>query len=254
MNPFIHSEHTIAENMKLTIIDIESLSGNVLTALDNNFVKICEGDSGSSLSTVKKMVATLYATKNNKWIMGATAEFFVHLYVTLSGFKQEFLALNLEEGSIKKGFDGYYSLNGDEWVMESKSGSINTNNITHSNKIQLAHSDLENKISGNSANNPWRNAYSHASHYDVGSSPQIRKVIKTLSDDFVNGKFHSIEEFNIMPCSTIFLAGVWNPPAHEHILNEIKTISAKLKGKQIHSICVTHKSVNLFLDYINPED
>ena len=250
MNPFFNSEYRVANNIKLTTIDIEHLNGSVRTALDDNFVKICEGDSGASLTTVKKLVATLYATKSDTWVMGATAEFFVHLYVILSGFKQECLFLNLEEGSIKKGFDGYYSLNGDEWLMESKSGSINTVNITHSSKVQLALTDLEEKLVGNVSNNPWRNAYSHASHYDVGSSDKIRKNIKTLSDDFTNGKFHSIESFNTMPCGTIFLAGVWNPPAHKDLLDEIKAVSTKLKGKQIHAICVTHKSVDLFLDYI----
>lgn len=36
---------------------------------------------------------------------GAVAEFFVHLYLNILGLKQECLFLNLEENSIKKGFD-----------------------------------------------------------------------------------------------------------------------------------------------------
>jgi len=260
MNPFVYSEHEIADNAKLTIIDIEDLNGDMRAVLDDNFILICEGKSCSSLSTVKKLVATLYASKNDTWIMGATAEFFLHLYITLSGFKQECLFLNLEEGSIKKGFDGYYSYNGDEWLMESKSGSINTEGISYANKVQLAMSDLEDKVMGKTRpgtgkvpNNPWRNAYSHASHYDVGTSDKIRNNIKTLSDDFTNGVYYSIEEFNTMPCGTIFLAGVWNPPRQDNVLSELQGIADKLKGKQIHAICVTHKSVDLFLDYIRQE-
>lgn len=258
MNPFVYSEHKITSNTKLTIIDIEHLNGDMRLVLDDNFVSICEGKSGSSLPTVKKLVATLYASKNDTWIMGATAEFFVHLYITLSGFKQECLFLNLEEGSIKKGFDGYYSLNGDEWLMESKSGSINTSGISHTSKIQLAMNDLEDKVMGKAIpktgkvpNNPWRNAYSHASHYDVGASDKIRRNIKSLSDDFTNGNYNSLKKFNTMPCGTVFLAGVWNPPLHKDVLTDIQAIAAKFTGKQIHAICVTHKSINLFLDYLS---
>lgn len=260
MIPFVYSEHDIASNTKLTIIDIEHLNGDIKAVLDTNFVLICEGNSSSPLPIVKKLVATLYASKNETWIMGATAEFFVHLYITLSGFKQECLFLNLEEGSIKKGFDGYYSHNGVEWLMESKSGFINTDGISHANKVQLAMNDLDDKVLGKTRsktdkvpNNPWRNAYSHASHYDVGTSDKIRKNIKALSDDFISGVYYSIEKFNTMPCGTIFLAGIWNPPEHEGILHDVQAIAKKLKGKQIHAICITHKSVDLFFDYIRQE-
>lgn len=260
MIPFIYSDYRLSDNIALTVIDIEHLSDETKTVLDDNFVLICEGGSSSSLSTVKKLVSDLFSSKRETWIMGATAEFFVHLYINLVGFKQECLFLNLEEGSIKKGFDGYYSQNGVEWLMESKSGAITTDGISHSSKIQLAMSDLEEKVTGKAKpgkdkvpNNPWRNAYSHAGQYDVGTSEKIRKNIKALSDDFTNGVYYSIEKFNTMPCGTIFLSGVWNPPEHKSVLNEIDGIAAKLKGKQIHVICVTHKSIDLFTDYIGRE-
>jgi len=182
MNPFVYSEHKITSNTKLTIIDIEHLNGDMRVVLDDNFVSICEGRSGSPLATVKKLVATLYASKNDTWIMGATAEFFVHLYITLSGFKQECL---------------------------------------------------------------------HASHYDVGASDKIRRNIKSLSDDFTNGHYNSLEKFNTMPCGTVFLAGAWNPPLHKDVLTDIQAIADKFIGKQIHAICVTHKAINLFLDYLS---
>lgn len=257
MNPFFCTEHEIAANIKVTILDVEHLDGNVKKILDEKFVLICEGASCSSLDTVKKLVKNLYSSKDKNWIMGATSEFFVHLYISLSGFKQECLFLNLEEGSIKKGFDGYYSQEDIEWLMESKSGSIESKGIRHSDKIKLAMSDLEGKVLGKTKagdkknpNNPWRNAYSHANSYDVGTSDKIRKNIKKLSDDFTNGIFYTMDKFNVIPCGTIFLSGVWNPPCHQNILAEIKAIASSLKGKQIHVICVTHKSVHLFLHYI----
>lgn len=257
MLPFNHSDYSISDKIDLTVIDIEYLTGEVESILDKNFVAICEGNSNSDLPTVKRLVTSLYASKDINWKMGATAEFFVHLYVGLCGFKQECLFLNLEEGSIKKGFDGYYSQNGLEWLMESKSGLIGNTDVSHAAKVQLAMNDLEDKVIGNTKkrkkgvpNNPWRNAYSHANLYNVGTAERIQKNIKSLSDDFTNGRFHSIDEFNTMPCGTVYLSGVWNPPDHQNVFDDITAVSNTLKGRKIHAICVTHKSIDLFMSYI----
>ena len=260
MIPFVFEEYAISDNVALTIIDIEKIDEAVKAVLDENFVLICEGNSGSSLSTVKTRVKNLFSSKNPEWIMGATAEFFVHLYIRLTGFKQEFLFLNLEENSIKKGFDGFYSKDGLEWLMESKAGSINSKAVSHVGKVSLAMNDLSAKVSGKDKsgkrkrlNNPWQEAYSHASQYDVGTAVNIRKNIKQLADDFTTGNFRTIEEFNTMPCGTVFLSGVWVQPDHNRIKGDIEGISNKLKGKQIHAICVTQQSTDLFEKYIEME-
>ncbi len=260
MAPFVFEEHTISNNAALTIIDIENIDKAAKTVLDENFVSICEGNSDSSLLTTKTRVRHLFSSKNPEWIMGAIAEFFIHLYIRLTGFKQECLFLNLEENSIKKGFDGYYSRDGLEWLMESKAGSIDSKDVSHAGKVALAMSDLSAKVSGRDKsgkkelpNNPWQEAYSHASQYDVGTASNIRKNIKALADDFTNGKFRSIEEFNTMPCGTVFLSGVWSQPNHDLIKGDVERISDKLKGKQVHAICVTHRSTELFIKYIELE-
>lgn len=260
MIPFVFDEHNLSLNLVLTIIDIENIDEEAKATLDKYFVLICEGNSGSSLSTVKTRVKNLFSTKSSEWIMGATAEFFVHLYIRLTGFKQECLFLNLEENSIKKGFDGFYTKDGLEWLMESKAGSIDSKDVSHAGKVSLAMNDLSAKVSGRDKNgkkeipnNPWQEAYSHASQYDVGTATSIRKNIKELADDFTNGKFRSIEEFNTMPCGTVFLSGVWTQPDHDSIKRDIERIADKLKGKQIHAICVTHRSTELFGKYIETE-
>lgn len=260
MIPFAVEEYSIAPNAVLTIIDFKDIDAPTKQLLDDFFVPICEGNSGTDLPTIKKHVKNLFSTKNSEWIMGATAEFFVHLYIRLIGFKQECLFLNLEESSIKKGFDGYYSKDGSEWLMESKAGSVESKGVTHASKVNLAMSDLSAKVSGRNGsgkkeppNNPWREAYAHASQYDVGTAKNIRDNIKVLSDDFTNGKYRSIEEFNTMPCGTVFLSGVWSPPNHDEIRKSIINISSKLKGKQVHAICTTHGSVDNFINYIISE-
>lgn len=254
MVPAIYTTYKIDDTAALTIVEIENIDENIKTILDNNFVSICEGQlSSSDLCTVKKLVIDLYKGKGENWILGATAEFIIHLILKLLKFKQECMYLNLEEKSIKKGFDGLYSIEDTVWIMESKSGQTNNIHKFHANKVKIALNDLKDKLSG-SNNNPWRNAYSHAGHIDVKASQNILDKIKVLSNDYTNKTYHSIEEFNLIPCGTVFLLNDWNPPIHSNILKEIKVILSKFKYKKIHVICITQKSIDLFMSYIKMEN
>lgn len=260
MSPLTFQEYDITPNCTLTFIDIVNMDLAMKQLLDEYFVLICEGNSGSSISTVKKRVRNLFSSKTEDWITGAIAEFFVHLYIRLKGYRQECLFLNLEENSIKKGFDGYYSKDEMEWLMESKAGTIGSIGVTHAKKVCLAMNGLEKKVSGRDEtgkkklpNNPWQEAYSHANQYDVGTEKRIRDNIKALSDDFTNGKYRSIEEFNTMPCGAVFLTGIWKQPKYDSIRDDIIHIVDKLKGKQIHAICTTYRSIDVFMSYIESE-
>lgn len=247
--PFACTDYRINDKVQVTIIDIDKIDESEKAYIDKAFVRICEGSSESDIATVKKRVARLFAGKKFEWKMGAIAEFFIHLYMLANNFKQEFLYLNLEENSIKKGFDGYYSKIGQDWLMESKAGSVESR-VSHASKVREAMKDLSNKVSGKTSNNPWQEAYSHASHIDVGSESAIRKKIKKLSDEFVNGKYNNIENFNTMPCGTIFLTGIWQQQNHEAIKKDIGGLLPMLEGTNIHVVCTTQKSVEMFLQYI----
>jgi hypothetical protein len=183
------SEHIdLGNGNHFHFINIPTLDPNIIAHIDANIVSICEGATDTELATIKqRLKADLTPKKGSTLEMGTIAEFFGHLYLTEIGFKQEFLFLNLEERSIKKGFDGYYSLNNETWIFESKSGSIASQGASHQSKVSLAYSDLKDKISGNPANNPWKNAYNHASHIDVSTDETIRKNLQELSRAFTQG-------------------------------------------------------------------
>lgn len=245
------------DNISIHIIDIKLLSVELKAYLDNQFIYICEGNSGSNLSEVKQVIIDFLKTKDDRTKMGATAEFFIHLYLKHIGFKQECLFLNLEERSIKKGFDGYYSINSGsttlEFIMESKSGSSKTDGITHADKINEAYQDLKNNLSGKSKkskNNPWRNAYNHASHADVGTNDNIRKKIKQLSDDYNKSIYYDIKDFNIIPSSTIFLDDIWTSKYFDNIIDSIKSLSSSFSFNKLKIICITQMSLNLFQQYL----
>jgi hypothetical protein len=235
----------------LHFINIELLNDDLVELIDERIVSICEGCTSTDLGTIKKRLITFLTPKKGSTTeMGAIAEFFTHLYLNEVGFKQDFLFLNLEEGSIKKGFDGYYSRAGESWIYESKSGSGRTKGISHKSKIKEAHADLDGKITGNTKNNPWQNAYSHANQLDVKSEPDIRKKLKKMADNFTNGNFDKIENFNIIPGSTIFLDGVWASIDSDTLEAELKSLIKKLSFKKIHVVCVNKASVQLFWDYL----
>ncbi len=243
----------VNENCIIHIIDIKILSIDLKNYLDDHFVSICEGDSGSKLNAVKKIIIDFLETKDFRTKMGATAEFFIHLYLKSIGFNQECLFLNLEERSIKKGFDGYYSINNEEYIMESKSGLSSTDSIKHEDKIKDAYDDLKNNLAGKSRkskNNPWKNAYNHASHIDVGTTSSIRKNIKQLSDEYEVSTYHDIKDFNIIPSSTIFLNNIWTDEYSNNIIDTLESLSESLDFKKLNIICVTKQSLDLFKSYL----
>lgn len=247
----VHTEF-INDNLQISIFEVKELNVEIQQCLDDNLIAICEGEySFSDIETVKRRIIKLFNGKNDKWKMGAIAEFFIHLYMNLTGYTQDCMFFNLEENSIKKGFDGYYNLEDSHWIMESKSGSILTKNISHKGKVQEALTDLKDKFEGRAKNNPWQNAYNHASHCDVGTPADIRKSIKKLSDEYTSDSFHNLEIFNIIPCATIFLDTTWCPEDKDFLITEVQEAIKNTKYKNAHLICVTQGNIDVFNQYIN---
>ncbi|MDD3225277.1 MAG: hypothetical protein PHX70_11360 [Clostridium sp.] len=238
---------------ELHAINIKEISDEFAKFIDRYFVNICEGNSESDIKIVKKRVLKFLESKSDDIRIGAIAEFFIHLYLNMLGYKQECKFLNLEEGSIKKGFDGYYSKSDEEWIMESKSGFSTSKGISHRNKIVEAYKDLEEKIKGKTQNNPWMNAYNHACHRDVNTRESIVKHMKNLADDFVLDKFYDIKDFNIIPGATIFLDGTWIDNDLDKIVSDVERYILTLRYKRIIAICCTKISVQAFIEYISKE-
>mgnify|MGYP001003488506 CR=1 FL=1 len=247
----LHTEF-IDESLQISVFEVEKLNSEIRQCLDENLISICEGKhSKTELKIVKRRILKLFNGKSDEWKMGAIAEFFIHLYMCLTGYTQECMFFNLEEGSIKKGFDGYYSIDNRQWVMESKAGSILTSNISHKSKIKEAISDLKEKFEGKAKNNPWQNAYNHACHCDVGTPADIRKSIKKLSDEYLSNTFYKLDNFNIIPCATIFLDTTWNPKNKASIVSEVQEVIKNSDYKRAHLICVTQGNISIFNQYIS---
>ena len=241
----------LSNNSFIHVIEIEQIDIEFGKFIDDKIRLITEGNTDTDISRIKNRLYNFLRRKKGTTIeMGAVAEFMVHLYMSEMGYKQEFVFFNLEERSIKKGFDGYYTLNNEEWILESKSGLISTKGISHSAKFSEAYSDIKEKLKDSDGRNPWRNAYNHACHRPVESAEDIIKNLKNLADDFDSELYQNIENLNLLPAATIFLEGNWSSIDQPLLLSDIKKSITTKRFKGINILCVNIKSLEILEDFL----
>ena len=255
---FIQEKYT-DDSCKISIyvIDIKEINAELKNTIDNHILRIWEGRTpyDTTINDVKLKIKNFLKNKVqqdgiNTTYMGAIAEFFIHLFLNSLGLEQECTFKNLEERSIKKGFDGYYSDDSKTWIMESKSGLVTSTGATHENKLNEAYTQLKYKITtcNENDNNPWENAFNHAKNVD--SNENILKQLKKLSNQFENRQIdNDINDFNLIPCSTIFYLEDWEENKEQIIVDAQRFASGKAYSNII-IICINKKSANLLINYL----
>lgn len=245
----IRSINNIVEFHYISIKDFDS---KLVKFINENFVSICRGQKNKTpLEIIKKTAYNFFVGKDERTRNGATAEFFMHLYLRSINFRQECMFLNMEETSVKKGFDGYYSREDEEWILDSKSGNARHESVSHSDKIKDAYTSLKDQLNGVAKNDPWQNAYQHANSKDVDSTDTILSILQSFSNDFVTKKYHTPENFNIMPAATVFLNGEWEEYDVEEIYKKVIKGISKFKYKKLIILCCTKRSLDLFMNFLD---
>ena len=184
---------------RLFLDDFDKLKSKI----NDELVDIYFGDSDFDINTAKKDFYSLLNGKDDKKKYGIVSEFFAHLFLRTIGYTQECIFRNLEERSLKKGFDGFYKMSNEFWIVESKSGYTQ---CIHKDKIKEALDDIEDKIYNTSGNNPWMNAVNHIHNLQNGNEDlNLTKRVKELSKDYINKIKHHSSEFNLIPVSTIYV-------------------------------------------------
>lgn len=249
-NPIDYEEINISSRITVYAVEIEELDDSFIKYIDKKLVKICKGKRKIELKTVKMGFIKYLDSKGKSTLLtGSVSEFFIHLFLSSQKFKQEFLYFNLEENSIKKGFDGYYTKGNENWILESKSSIITT--TKHRSTINTAYKGVKDKIEGvDNKNNPWENAYSHAKHGDVKAKKNVTKKISALSDLYTNEIYGKIDDFNIMASSTIFLEKDWKSIDKKELKIEIEDYLSDKMFKNIIVICLNKKSIKHLIDYL----
>lgn len=245
----------ISDSVVFYFLNIEDYTPEFIQFLDSEICKICEGDENefSNISSVKIKMKNFICGKDERQKHGIVAEFICHLFLRSLDYKQLFLFKNLEENSLKKGFDGLYKKSGEMWLFESKSST--TNNTSHEVKIKEAYTDLKTKIEGTnnhrSGYNPWENAYNHAMHRGVCYDKSILKTLNELSDKYLQNKYSKINDYNIIPSSTIYLDKNWCKIDSPSLCKKLMETISNYDYKKLNVMCVNKKDINCFIEYIN---
>ena len=170
---------------------IENLSDELKELLRANLSKVCNGISQSeSESTVYSYKNTLveflkrYEEKTTKIKKGLIGELLAH--VLFINYLEDFQSINpffnLEERSIKKGFDIllYHTKDKLLYYTEVKSGEAGKKNSNSKNISLLgtARSDILNKLQENN-DNTWRNAI-HGAKIALENKLDLKKITNNI--------------------------------------------------------------------------
>ena len=216
--------------------------------IENEIVDIWETNIGYTLDVVKRDIYNVITSKSDIQKHGLVAEFFMHLFLRDLGYEQKCVFSNLEENSMKKGFDGFYEFANEFWIAESKSAITE---VKHKDKIREAIVDIDYKVRNTEGNNPWKNALHHIMIRQHGrKDDSLSKKVLSLSSDYIKKVNHDSSEFNLIPTSTLF---VNNNQSDSEIKKELEEIISGRKIKEMIVLCVNNDMYNEFIDYLNGE-
>ncbi len=256
MSMFDSIFYTLSDKSNLFVVNVKEDKVELKRHLDLYLTLAYANRDKSDLKIVKKELFLFLTNKTEITRIGAIAELLVHLFLREQGYDQACLMENLEESSIKKGFDGLYENDTFFWVVESKSGQLNGTLMKHKDKISIAYNDLKSKIEGTQkkvANgyNPWKNAYSHAKAADRKND--LLDKLRLLSNDYTLKKYKQIKDFKIIPSSTLFYSKYGNQMA-----SDVKQDMIKLDLLKDYSQCVyltfNIKNIDIIIEYLEDND
>jgi len=254
---FKETKISISEKISVHFLNIETYSPDLINLIKLEIINVWDGDfSDYNLSHVKSQIKSFFKSKQNDKKLAFVAEFICHLYLRQIGFQQYSVLKNLEEiKAPKKGFDGLYENNNIVWLLESKSAIPDRKTpVTHNDKVGEAYRDLKDKIEKNTSeenkNNPWENAKSHFL-YTQKRNDSLLKHIKRLSISYENREKMKINDYNVIPCSTIYLENNYCEINKTELEKKLKSLLKRYKAKNITVLCVNKKNIESFIKFIN---
>lgn len=256
-----HIIEVIPNKLNFNFINIEDYDEAFKKFVDSQIVSTYNSTFDvEDIELVKVQIQEWFDEKKNdeNKKAGFVAEFICHLYLNYLAFEQHFLFSNLEEkGSMKKGFDGLYKLENEMWIYESKSSLHTTTTANHNSNISEAYRDIRDKLNGSKKNDlgnpisPWDNAVNHAIIANINNNESLIDNLKTFRKKFIKKDYENIENFNVIPSSTIFLEDKWTTIDNDDLQEKLEKLIQKYKYQKMNVICINKKSIDNFIRYIN---
>ena len=245
---YIESYVNASGKAQVVHIEIVPLSNFSLLEkyIENYMSEIVRGAIFSNeLEIAKKEIIDLMSKKTDLQNIGLVGEFFMHVVLRYIGFTQQSVFNNLEESSLKKGFDGLYSIGNELWISESKSGF--SQGLLHKSKITEALNDLKEKLTGRSNNNPFRNALYHLIAVRKRSKKKFIDEITELSKRFTIRDYPELNEYNVIPVSTLFVNHSQND---QNIINDVLSLIKETNYSGVIVICIDNLIYSDFVTFL----
>lgn len=202
------------------LFHIRYISDDLKDIIRKNLTSICHGSahSGSALYSYKSTLKSFlerYDKKTDNTKKGIIGEFISHLMMieSFNNFKISSAFFNLEEKSIKKGFDliVYDSKDNSVWITEVKSGNLHkdkSHDETTKELLNTAKIDLVSRLNEQEVQY-WLNAINHV-RSSVQEANDYKDALITILDsnygsNAANGKASSKDK-NVILVSNLFEA------------------------------------------------
>lgn len=221
---------------------------NVLKQLIDQYVlDLVYGDNSRSFDAARNALKRFIQTKSSKQKLGIVSELLMHLSLNHFGAVRYSLIKNLEENSMKKGFDGVYLYMDEIWFGESKSSSVEYEK--HISNIDEAVKDFGKKVKGKAKNNPWENALNHINLIKNRTfcDQNLIQRITQLSDNFEKDVYSNSDDYNIFPSSTLIFD---QNQDFDDICNDCKKHLASYAYRKLIIICIDNYLYKNILDYL----
>lgn len=246
---------------------VSELSEDLKIAIRSRLAAVCNGvanvEGGSEMycykNTLKEFLKR-YSSKSDNQKKGILGELLLH--ILFSVFFDEYNVnspfFNMEERSVKKGFDVVLNKKGtsDIWIAESKAGELRANKNTTQTAVALinsAQNDLYERLNGDSFS-LWQNAIYGARSAISEKRDDRAAVIKILQN---HGAAASNEEMSSDAINVILVGTVFNNLSDQIDATQIGEKHSQIKGlskfNDVYLIAIQKSTYTKIYDFLVEE-
>jgi hypothetical protein len=257
----------LQKDKKYAVCHIEELSEELKDLIRKNLTIICHGSCAedykddvlfSYQSTLSDFLER-YNKKTEDTKKGMVGEFLAHILLPIIFEDYEIASafFNLEEKSIKKGFDMvmYKVKDSSTWITEVKSGNLHKNQDhdgTISDLLDTARSDLSTRLSAGEKTY-WYNAIHHVRSYLNDEKDYKKALMRVLVD---KGNAAAINESESKKHSVILVSNLFEPLGTKISSTPAEKFLKKIEGKYFLDVlvfCVQKETYSRIMDFFELE-